>query len=76
VALIAATAAALVLMVGGLVRAQQTDYHLDDGDDLTINCPTRLTIEYTDEGGAVVNCAAEAEDASALAAADETPSSR
>jgi hypothetical protein len=74
-ALIAALVAAVALTVAGLVRAQQTDYRLDEGDDLTITCPTQLTVEYDAEGGAVATCAPEATDASGSALMAEDSSS-
>jgi hypothetical protein len=74
VALLAGLAAAVALTVGGLVRAQQTDYHLDDGDDMTITCPTQLSVEYDAEGGAVVTCASDPADANSSGGMTETSS--
>jgi hypothetical protein len=51
-------AAALVVLVG-LVRAQQTAVALVDGDDISITCPTALTIMFESDSTASITCAAE-----------------
>jgi len=49
---------AAVLGLATLARAQQAQVDLSNGDELTISCPTELSVDYDDFGGAVVVCAA------------------
>jgi hypothetical protein len=46
--------------VGAFAFAQQTAVNLSEGDDVTIECPTALSVDFDVDNGALVRCAAEA----------------
>ena len=60
---------AAIIALAALARAEQNDIRLSDGDDVTIDCPTQLTVEFDGGGGAVVSCSGEAGEPEPSAAA-------
>jgi hypothetical protein len=52
------SALALAALVG-VVRAQQATVQLVDDDDVSITCPTELSVTFDDASTATVSCAAE-----------------
>jgi hypothetical protein len=71
---IGAALAAGVLLLSGLAWAQQTSLDLGAGEDVSLECQTQLTVQFTDESTALVTCAPDtAEQANVSDSAEGSP---